>query len=63
MEMLLFPKPKRQKRAASGIKPRGRFRAFGANKLKTYKRKRTDEEVMQYALQCRAERLANRTRA
>ena len=51
------------KRRRTRIRKRGKFKAFAANPLKKYKRKRTDDEVMQYALQCRQERLTNRTRA
>ena len=45
------------------IRPRGKFRAFGANPFKSYRRKRIDAEVMVHALQYRRERLMNRTRA
>jgi len=45
------------------IRARGKFKAFGSNPFRKYKRKRTDEEVTQYALRCRQERLRNRTRA
>jgi very-short-patch-repair endonuclease len=51
------------KRSRKRIKLRGKFKAFGSNPFKHYRRKRTDDEVMQYALQCRQERLMNRTRA
>ena len=64
--MFFRSRPKRKKpltRARKRIKPRGKFKAFGANAFKKYKRKRTDDEVMQYALRCRAERLRNRTHA
>src|SRR5258708_11530644 len=45
------------------IKPRGTFKARGSNPFKKYRRKRTDEEIMQFALRCRDERLVERTRA
>jgi hypothetical protein len=45
------------------IRPKGKFKAFGANAFKTYRRRRTDAEVLTYANQCRQERLRNRTRA
>ena len=51
------PKHSRRK-----IKARGKFKAFGLNPSKTYKRKRTDAEVMEYVLPCQQERLRNRTR-
>ena len=45
------------------IRPRGKFKAHGANAFKTYCRRRTDAEVLAYANQCRMERLRNRTKA
>jgi very-short-patch-repair endonuclease len=60
--MFHFSSPKPKKRTKR-ISPRGRFKAFGANPLKTYRRKRTDAEVMSHALQRRHERLMNRTKA
>jgi very-short-patch-repair endonuclease len=44
------------------IRPKGKFRAHGANALKTYRRRRTDAEVRAYANQCRRDRLRNRTK-
>ena len=45
------------------IRPRGKFKAFGANPFKTNARKRTDAQVMAPATAYRRERLINRTRA
>ncbi len=45
------------------IRPKGKFKAHGANTLKTYRRRRTDADVLAYANKCRMERLQNRTRA
>jgi very-short-patch-repair endonuclease len=50
---------KRKKR----ILPKGKFKAHGDNPLKTYRRKRSDAEVLAHANRCRMERIQNRTRA
>jgi very-short-patch-repair endonuclease len=45
------------------IRAKGKFKASGANPFKTYRRKRTDAQVLAHAQQCRTERLQNRTKA
>jgi hypothetical protein len=45
------------------IRPKGKFKAHGVNALKTYRRKRTDVDVLTYTNKCRTVRLQNRTRA
>lgn len=49
------------KRRPKRIKAKAKFHAHGANTTKTYRRKRTDYEVMAHAEKRRQERLANRT--
>jgi very-short-patch-repair endonuclease len=45
------------------LKARRKFKAFGANAFKPYRRPSTDQQVMAKAQECRLERLRNRTRA
>src|ERR1700738_965283 len=45
------------------IRAKGKFKAHGDNRFKTYRRKRADAEVWAHANKCRMERLQNRTRA